>query len=161
MNDLFANILGTVVGGIILTVILFLANEYFFPKKNLTGVWETTVEITSTSHPPFQNLIMVYKIHLLQKGYELSGSGEKIKDVKADKTETVFEREKRVIIDIEGYYERKIFRKNKTYLNINEQGRIRETRATYFLTIHNNSSMDGNFMSTAADSTGKIRMQRV
>lgn len=160
MYDLAANIIGTIIGGLLLTLILFLLNEYVFTKINLTGEWIASIKIEKTSYKPFENLIVVYKIHLIQKGYELSGSGEKIKDVNPDGSETVFIREKRVLIDIDGYFERKYFAKNKIYLNINEEGRKRETRATYFLTFHHHNDLQGTFISTAGDASGKIQMKK-
>lgn len=160
MCEILINVIGTIIGGILLTAILFLLNEYVFPKKNLTGEWNTITETVKTSYKPFKNLKIEYKIHLIQKGYELSGSGEKIRDIKADGTETIFLREKRVIIEIDGYYERKYFGKSKIYFNINEEGRERKTRATYILTLKKHNKLVGEFISTAADSGGKIKMNK-
>lgn len=126
----------------------------------MTGEWKTTIKTEKTSYKPFENLSVEYKIHLIQKGYELSGSGEKIKDIKPDGKETVFLRENRVVIDIDGYFERKYFQKSKVYLNITEEGRKRETRATYFLTVHGHNNLEGNFISTAADASGLIKMEK-
>jgi len=158
MCELLIDIIGTIVGGLFLTLILFLLNEFVFPKKNLTGEWKTTIKIENTTYIPFKNLIIEYKIHLIQKGYELSGSGEKIKDIKPDGSGTVFLREKRVNIEIDGYFERRFLGKSKVYLNINEYGRKRETRATYILTFNGKNNLKGTFISTAADAGGIVIM---
>jgi len=160
MCELLVNVIGTIIGGLLFTLILFLLNEYVFPKNNLTGEWMTITHVEKTTYVPFKDLKIEYKIHLLQKGYELSGSGEKIKDIKPDGTETVFFRENRVNIDVDGYFERKYFGKSKVYLNINEDGRKRETRATYVLTLKNNNRLEGSFITTAADARGKITMSK-
>jgi hypothetical protein len=160
MCDLIISIVGTVIGGLLLTIILFFVNEYVFPKINLTGEWETTVMITKSSHNPFINLTMDYKIHLIQKGYELIGSGEKIKEILPNGEVTEFLREKRVLIDVEGFYERKYFKKSKIYFNICEEGRKRETRSTYFLVLKKHNCLVGTFISTAADASGIIKMKK-
>jgi hypothetical protein len=160
MCELLINTVATIIGGLILTLFLFLLNEYVFPKNNLTGEWKTSIKTEKTSYKPFENLTVEYKIHLIQKGYELNGSGEKIKDIKPDGTETVFLRENRVLIDIDGYYERKYFKKSKVYLNITEDGRKRETRATYFLTLNDDNNLKGSYISTAADASGQIIMEK-
>lgn len=160
MIDLLVNVLGTIIGGLLFTLILFLLNEYVFPKNNLTGEWETRIKVTDTSYIPFQDLTVEYKIHLIQKGYELSGSGEKIKDIKADGNQTVFLRENRVNIDVDGFFERKYFGKSKVYLNIEEEGRKRDTRATYTLTLNKHDILEGTFISTAADAKGTIIMKK-
>lgn len=160
MCELLINTLATIIGGLIFTLCLFLLNEYVFPKNNLTGEWKTSITTEKTSYKPFENLTVEYKIHLIQKGYALTGSGEKIKDIKADGTETVFLRENRVLIEVDGYYERKYFKKSKVYLNITEDGRKRETRATYFLTLNDDNNLTGTFISTAADASGQINMKK-
>lgn len=161
MCELLINILATIIGGLVLTLILFVLNEYIFTKNNLTGEWRTVIKIEKASYKPFENLTVEYKIHILQKGYELSGSGEKIKDIKTDGKETVFLREKRVLITVDGYFERKYFDKSRIYLNINEEGRKRKTRATYFLTLNDNNSLQGSFISTAADASGQVKMVKL
>jgi hypothetical protein len=161
MHEIIINILGTIIGGLLLTLILFLLNEYCFTKINLTGEWKTIIKIENSSYNLFKGLKIEYEIHLIQKGYELSGSGEKIKDIKTDGTETIFNREKRVINSIEGYYERKYFGKSKVYLNINEEGRLRETRATYILEVENENNLYGFFKSTAGDANGSITMSKI
>lgn len=160
MCGFWQNIIETLISGLLLTLILFLLNEYIFSKKNLTGEWKTTLKIKKTSFKPFENLTVEYKIHLIQKGNELSGSGEKIKDIKPDGKETVFLREDRTIIDVDGYFERKYFRRSKVFLNISEEGRNRETRATYFLTLKHSNNLEGTFISTAADASGVIKFNR-
>jgi hypothetical protein len=161
MYDLAINVLGTVSGGILFTFILFLLNEFVFKKKNLTGEWKTTIETKMTTYNPFLGLKTEYKIHLLQKGYELYGSGEKIRDTKLDGTQIIFKRENRVLIEVEGYFERKYFGKSKIFLNIIEEGRKRKTRATYTLTLYNKKKIKGTFISTAADASGNISMYKI
>lgn len=160
-NDLLNNILGTIIGGLVLTLILFGLNEFVFAKKNLTGEWITIMKIDKTSYASYENLSIEYKIHLLQKGNELIGTGEKIKDINQDGSETIFELEKRVIIEVNGYYQNRYLKKSKVYMNISEEGRRRESRSTYSLTLLNKDKLSGIFISTAANSQGGIEMSRV
>jgi alpha-ketoglutarate-dependent taurine dioxygenase len=161
MCDLLLNVLGTIIGGLLLTFLLFILNEFVFRKANLSGDWTATVQILRTTYRPYENLKIEYQIQFLQKGYEISGSGEKIKDINQDGTETTFEREKRVIIDVEGYYERKYLGKSKLFLNITEVGRKRESRASYQLTIKGKKQLKGTFSWTAADARGEVIMKKV
>ncbi|MBI3520158.1 MAG: hypothetical protein HY062_12500 [Bacteroidetes bacterium] len=160
MNEILINIIGTILGGLILTLVLFLLNEYIFPKHNLTGEWKTIIKIKSTTYKPFNNLRIEYSIHLLQKNNEILGSGEKIKDIKVDGKETIFLRENRVLINIDGYFDRKFFSNSIIYMNINEEGRKRKTRATYFLALTNKNTLIGTFISTSGDSSGEIIMTK-
>jgi hypothetical protein len=161
MCELLINVLGTIIGGLILTFLLFILNEFIFKKTNLSGDWTATINILSTTYKPYENLKIEYQFHLLQKGYEISGSGEKIKDIRQDGTETVFEREKRVVVNVAGYYERKYLGKSKLFLNITEEGRKRESRASHILIIRRNRQLKGTFSWTAADAKGETIMHKL
>jgi hypothetical protein len=161
MNEFFITVIGTIIGGISLTLILFLINEYGFTKNNLTGEWKAISIIEKSDYNPFKNLEIEFKIHLIQKGYHLSGSGEKIKEVNMDGFRTVYEKEKRVIIEIDGNFERQYFGRSKVYLNINEVGLQRKTRTTYILTEMSANNLIGVFTTTAANSCGKIEMEKI
>lgn len=160
MNELSINIIGTIIGGLLFTLILFLLNEYIFRKNNLTGEWETVIEIDKTSYNPFKDLKIDYKLHLLQKEYELVGSGEKIKETKPDGVKTTYLRKNRITNTVDGYYERKYLGKSTVYLNINEKGRTRDTRATFVLKFKDKNNLEGTFISTAADASGKVKMKK-
>lgn len=160
-SELLYNILATIIGGLVLTLILFLLNEQIFPKMNITGGWVTKIKILNTKYKPFENLSIEYIIHLLQKGNEIIGSGEKVKDINPDGTETVFELEKRVRIEIKGYYQKKYFSPSKIYLNICEEGRKRESRYTYVLTLKRKNKVSGTFISTAANAQGVVELFKI
>ena len=102
-----------------------------------------------------------YKIHLLQKGKEIIGTGEKIKDILPNGNEEEYIANKRVKISLNGYYERNYLRKSKVYLNISEFGLKRESSASYFLTVKSNKRLEGNFTGTAADSSGIILLEKI
>lgn len=160
MEDIIINVVGTIIGGLLLTLLLFLLNEFIFNKKNLTGEWDSNLEITKSGYNLYKGLIIKFKIHLIQKGYEISGSGEKIKEIYPEGKENIYQRDKRVIISVEGYYERKFFAKSIIYLNICEEGTQRQTRATYKLYLKNKNNLEGEFITTAADAKGKIKFTR-
>lgn len=156
--DLWNNVLGTIIGGLAFTLILFILNELVFPKINLTGEWTAVLKIKKTTYKPYENLAIEYKLHILQKGNELIGSGEKIKDINTDGSQTIFQPEKRVQIEINGYYRKKYFSKSKVYLNIFEEGRNRESRSTYILNVDEDKKLKGVFTSTAANSEGDVEI---
>lgn len=157
---LINEIIATVISGLILTLLLFIINEFILPQKNLTGEWLATVVINETSYNPFRKLKLQFKIHLLQMGNQILGSGEKIKEIYIDGSEKIYKRKKRVKIEISGNYDKKYLRRCKVYFNIIEYGRKRESRSTYFLKVYDSKLLKGSFNSTAADSKGTIEMKR-
>jgi hypothetical protein len=159
-NDILINIVGTIVGGLALAAVLFFFNEHVFSGKNLTGEWnvETTTEMTL--YGKYMGMKLSHKFHLLHGGTELSGTGEKTKELLSDSTLTEYERKNRISSTIKGRYERKIFGSDKVYLNILEDGQQRKSRTTYLLTVRNKNLLHGKFVTTAADSTGQVNLTR-
>ncbi len=158
MEGFLIAVLSTIIGGLILTFMLFLLNEFAFQITNLSGEWKTIITVQESSYNPFKNLIISYKFHLIQKGYEISGSGEKIEETKGDGSLVKFNRSSRVTVKIEGYYERKWLRRSKIFLNVCEEGKSRETRSTYVLLINESGVLTGNFIWTAGDTKGQVNM---
>lgn len=160
MHEILINILGTIIGGLLLATILFFLNEHVFPIRNLTGEWNVKSLTEKTLRNPYHNMKLFYKFHLLQKGQEIIGSGEKIKEELYDGTTQEYKRKKRVLSEINGYYERNFFGKSKVYLNIVENGQSRQSRTTYILTIKNKNLLSGTFTSTIADSSGNAKLTK-
>lgn len=160
MCELLINVIGTIIGGLLLATILFFVNEHIFPIHNLTGEWDVKTLTEKTLRNPYQNMKLYYKFHLLQKGQEIIGSGEKIKEELSDGKTQEYEREKRVLSEINGHYERNFFGKSKVYLNIVENGKLRESRTTYILTVKNKKKLSGIFISTIADSSGQTKLTK-
>jgi len=160
MHSFFMELIANVVSGLIFAFILFLFKEYLFPMMQITGEWETTLVIAKTLFAPYQDVDFQYKVHLLQNGNRIRGSGERIKDLKRDGTETVYEPGQRIKIKIEGYYEKKYLRKSKVFFNVIELGNEREIRLTFFMEVKNSKFLKGTFTTTASDSSGTIEMRK-
>ncbi|MBN8697339.1 MAG: hypothetical protein J0L87_12480 [Bacteroidetes bacterium] len=156
-NAILQDSISNVIGGIIFALIIFGLNEYFFRQKNLTGEWLLRNKTIKTSYNPHKNLSIEYKVHLLQFGTEITGRGEKTKDINADGTiHHEYPPEKRVEIEIEGHYKRNFLRRSKLYLLIRENGTKRTSSTSIELTIpiFKAQKIIGNFISTASNSSG-------
>jgi hypothetical protein len=157
-HEILVNVYGTIIGGIALTLILFFCNEILFPIRNLSGEWEISSLTTKTAYIPYNNMRIIFKFHIVQKGLEITGSGEKVKEILANGPSYEYERDKRIIVEIVGTYKRNIFSSNKLYLNLIENGLKRSVRTTYILKAYSSNRFCGTFSSTAADSKGEIQM---
>jgi hypothetical protein len=159
-SELINNILGTILGGLLLTAILFFFNEYMFPKPNLVGEWNGAITIKKSSVASYINLEVTWKIQLLQKGVEVSGLGEKVKEINSQGDELKYDVTKRVHIEIDGYIERNYLKKSKVSFLIYEDGRVRPSSTTYILNIIDSSTLSGVFISTAANTSGEVVLKR-
>jgi hypothetical protein len=158
--DILINVIGTIIGGLFLAAFLFFISEHILTLTNLTGEWKAMTVTEKTLYNPYKNLKLSYKFHLLQKGQEIIGSGEKIKETTADGITHEYLPEKRTFLDINGYYQRNIFSADKVFLNIVEDGLVRQSRTTFILTIKKKNILSGSFTSTAADSSGQITLTK-
>lgn len=159
-QEILINSVGTITGGIVLTLILFITNERIFSRKNISGVWIVEVITNSSTYNPFIAMSVFFEIHLLQQGAAIHGSGEKIKEISKEGVTLAYEAGSRITIEITGHYEKYYLKKSRLYLNIIEKGRIRESRSTYDLIIHSQNMMTGLFTSTAATSKGSVKINR-
>jgi len=154
------NIIETICGGLVLTILLFIFNEFIFNKKNLSGVWKGELQIKESTYNPYNDLLIEYEFHLIQNGKNIKGTGEKIKETNRKNKVTEYEKNKRVTLEIDGFYSRKYLRESQINLTLKEHGRLRESRAFYHLKVENSKRMTGSFNWTAADSTGKIILKK-
>jgi hypothetical protein len=156
LNDTLASLTSSV----IFTFLIFFLNEKVFKKANLTGEWDVKTKTKKTAYNPYRDIKLYYKFHLLQKGSEIVGSGEKIKEIKNDGSILSYDSSEIIPLEIIGHYERRFLGKSYIYLNIKEKGQKRESRATYNLKIINKNLIKGYFKTTAADSKGTIVMKK-
>lgn len=155
--EIFQDVLSNVIGGVIFAILLFIVKEYLFKTEILNGEWTSKITTTQTSHEPYMNLSIEYRIHLLQMGNQISGRGEKIRDINPDGSDHhVYPTAMRTEIEITGYYERYYLKPSKLFLLIKEHGRIRVTSSSHDLSIpfFNKKNLVGKFVSTAANSRG-------
>lgn len=159
-KDLVVNLMGSLLAGILLTIILFALNEYLF-KINLSGEWEVEEIMSEISYIEYQDYKVYYTFHLLQKGNEIIGIGEKIKQIESEEITTVFETTKRTRVEFEGYIEKGYLTRTKIYFLIHEFGRQRESSTTYTLTLKEKHTLIGIFKSTAANAKGPVALKRM
>lgn len=156
--QILPGIISTVIGGVLLTAVLFFLNEYIFPLKNLTGKWELIAECESSTYNPYVGLSMHYKVHLLQSGRSISGSAEKIKEIRVDGEVVPYSKPMRVTVT--GTIERKFLRHSVLALHTTEEGSLRQSTVLYQLKIKSENLIEGVFTSTAAESTGTAVLKR-
>lgn len=160
MCEIFINTIATIVGGLILTLIFFLLNEFVFVKRNFSGVWILKMKILDSSRDPYKGLLIEFHVVLIQKGNNISGTGEKIRETNADNQTLEYERDKRVTIEVDGYYDRHFLKRSHVNLHIREFGRQRESRTFEDLVVFSSKKMKGVFYSTAADAKGEIFLEK-
>lgn len=156
-NSIIQDSISNLIGGIMFALFLFGFKEYIFKQKNVTGEWNTINKTIKTTYNPYIGLSVEYKIHLLQLGTQISGRGEKLKDLNADGSLYYeYPVKSRVELEIEGHYEKNFLRKSKLYLLIKEKGTARTSSASIELTIpiFKGTELKGKFISTAANSIG-------
>jgi len=160
MCEFWIHVLEEFTANLVLAISLIVFNEKIFPKYNISGEWDTNLTYDKTSHHDFLGIQIQYKINLLQQGNIITGHGEKVSDINTERGLYEFERDKRVHIEVNGYYERNFIKKSIIYLNVVEKGRIRDTSQTFVLCYEGKSKLIGKFTSTAADSSGPITMNK-
>ena len=122
------------------------------PSYDLTGEWRLTNTIESTTYRPFKSLRLGYRLFVRQHGVEFDGNGEKWSENDVD-----IPSGQHSPITVNGTIDGP--RVKATFA---ERGARRETTGTFEWTLDTSArTMAGRFTSTAADSSGSSRVERV
>lgn len=154
----WADILATVLGGIALAVLFFLAKERLFPLPKLTGRWYLEQTTQTTAYRPYVGMILRYVVMLWREGNRVEGTAEKIYE-NSSTGERSFSGENRTRAVVTGYVEKKYFGKDRIYLHIVEDGHGRESTTFYEITADGADTFHGNFSSMVADQNGTVKWQ--
>lgn len=158
-DTFFADILATLIGGIVLAVLFFLVREKIVPLPKITGRWYFEVHTVKTSYKPYERMILRYVAILWREGSRIEGSVEKIYE-KSTIGEREFVGKNRTRGRVEGYVEKNYFGEDKLFLHIVENGHGRESSHFYELITMSQSEMSGTFSSMVANQSGTTKWQR-
>jgi hypothetical protein len=153
-----ANALGTVIGGLFLTVLYFALAQKLLRLPRLTGTWVLESAVSQTNYNPFRGMVLRYKILLLQDGTKLHGTAEKVYE-KSDKVR-VFTGVNRTTATLDGALQKAYVGRSTIILHVAEKGEqrsfswIMEARCRGF---GRRMHLIGQFASTAGDSLGPAR----
>ena len=149
----------TIVGGVILAVLFFLAREKVFPLPIVTGRWYVELSFRNSSYKPFQGIIVRYVAMLWREGNRVSGTAEKVYEHSyAGEHNYIGAKRTRSVID--GHIEKNVFSRDRVSLHIIEDGHTRESTHFHDLVVHRDGRLMGTFFSMAADSEGVVAWQR-
>jgi hypothetical protein len=158
-DSFFADIIATLVGGIGLTFLFFVAREKLFPVPEVTGRWYMEMVTVNTAYKPYDDMILRYVIMIWREGNTLKGSAEKIyENSSTGKRDFVGQNRTRAIV--EGYIEKNYLGKDRIYLHSIEDGHGRESTYFYDLLVTAESEMIGAFNSMVANQDGTVKCQR-
>lgn len=76
-QELLVATASTVIGGIILTLIIFYIKEYIFPLPKLTGCWHVRMHTTKTSYGTYKDMELDYIFIVWLEGNIIRGTCEK------------------------------------------------------------------------------------
>ncbi len=154
----WSDILATIVGGVALAILFFIAKEKLFPLPKLTGRWYLQQTTQNTAYNPYTGMVLRYVVMLWCEGNKIEGTAEKIYE-KSSTGERSFVEKSRTRAIVSGYVEKKYFGKDKIYLHVIEEGHGRESTHFYKLTVDSNDTMIGTFDSMVADQDGAVICQ--
>lgn len=158
-DSFWADIIATLVGGIGLTFLFFIAREKLFPIPDIAGRWYLEMVTVNTEYNPYKNMVLRYVIIIWREGNILKGSAEKIYE-NSSTGEREYIGQNRTRATIEGYLEKNYLGKDRIYLHAVEDGHGRESTNFYDLLVKSEAEMIGVFNSMVANQDGTVTCQR-
>jgi len=152
MCDFWCDVLSTVAGGAFLAFCAWLKARV----PEVAGVWTFEIVTTESAYNPYRGLKIKYIVLLSQRGADVTGVAEKVYEVRADGSEHEYIGVGRRRAEVAGGLVGNLFQKKRFQFLLREYGVKRE-----FATIHNlvmasdnRDKLEGNFISSAANSSG-------
>lgn len=158
-DSFWADVAATLLGGVGLTLLFFVAREKLFPVPDVTGRWYMEIVTVNTAYKPYEGMVLRYVLMIWREGNVLKGSAEKIyENSSTGEREFVGKNRTRAVID--GYIEKNYLGRDRVYLHSLEQGHGRESTNFYDLLVKSESELIGAFNSMVANQDGRASCQR-
>lgn len=154
----------TVIGGIFLTLMFFTLREFLFSMPTIAGVWACNFVVEESSYKPYKGMTVVHQIVLLQRGGEITGSGEKDGEQSLKNGEMSYVGEGRTQIKLHGVIEKKIFTSDRIRIYWDDDGRVRKSAAFFDLRVSgckHKGSMFGSCYAAAGKCYGHAQWRRI
>ncbi|GAA4093031.1 hypothetical protein [Zhongshania borealis] len=104
-DSFWADIAATLLGGVGLTFLFFVAREKLFSVPEITGRWYMEMVKVNTAYNPYKDMTLRYVIMIWREGNTLKGTAEKIYE-NSSTGEREFVGKNRTRAIIEGYIEK-------------------------------------------------------
>lgn len=158
-NQLLLSIIGTVLGGIFLSIIYFVLYEFFYRIPDLSGTWSFTENTLKSSYNPYKNMKVTYLAIIWNEGTNIYGSGERIKELTMQGLHE-YENDQKVNVEIQGHIKKRYFWNDEITIHYFEDGAKRKSSTIHRMQMKSNKLIEGKFFKTAANATGAIIWDR-
>lgn len=152
-HSFWSDALATVLGGSVLTLLLFILREKVFPIPNMAGCWYIESSTSESAYRPYGGMSLKYQVMIWQDGQTIRGSSEKIYEHSSSKIGS-YDRTTRKHGRVEGYITHRYLGKDRVQLLVSETG-SRITSTVFELEFtRDKSALTGSFSTTVASSSG-------
>lgn len=152
--DFLIQFISNLASGVVIAAIFFLLSDYIFRVPILNGSWTFTTQTEKTSYNNYKAMLLTYTVLLWQNGKTISGSGEKISE-NANGNIRNYTGSNRSQIKISGYITKNYLTKDRIIIHYEESSESRISSTIHLLTLEKDQ-LSGNFISTIAESEGKV-----
>jgi hypothetical protein len=160
-RDMAFNVIGTVIGGIILSVIGFLYADIIYPVPSLTGGWILTQTTKHSRNDTIKGVTVFSGLQLLQQGCQITGSGSLTRHLDPGQKDTLlYTGEKKCKLDATGYLTQRLLNHATADFSIVQYSDSGSTTFTLILTVTDRNHMTGYFSSDADNSKGTVILER-
>lgn len=157
-DNSIGNAIGTIVGGIVLSGLVFPIVAWLVRFPDLSGLWIIDLGYRHSKYGKYRGMLVRYKVLLLHEGNTIRGTAEKIYDRVSERNgnERSYTGLDRVGVKIEGAARKGYFQRSQLTLHFSESGEQREYSTVIRLKCSRFGralTLLGLFSTTAADSS--------
>ena len=158
-NILLQNVFSTLIGGILLTVLLFILKEKVFSPVPITGLWTFEVKVINSTRINFRGMTLIYLAMVRREGQSVLGRGEKVGEKLGAGKYVEYPMKTRKPFEIRGSIIKSYLTNNdEITLDLMEEGPLRNSITQQKLVYDSkNQVLIGRFISSAANSSGIVK----
>jgi hypothetical protein len=150
----------SVASTIVVALLFFVWHSYCNRPYDVSGKWEFRTNTQESTHDEYIGMSVYFDVVLYQNDLGVNGTGEKIAEKVAEGKRYDYERANRVRIEISGNVKNNLINNDQVIIHWVEHGRKRDTSSYFDINVIDEDTMQGSFLSTAADSSGMVYCYR-
>jgi hypothetical protein len=161
IESFFSDAGAGILGGAVLTAILFTLREHVYPLPNINGRWFVQTLTKSSVYKPYKDMLLKHEVIIWQEGACIRGSSEKIFENSVNGPRQ-FEGKNRSQGQVDGFVTQfYVPRKNRIRLHVKEVG-VERASTIFFDLVYKKDvdRMTGIFEGTAGSVSGDSEWSR-
>lgn len=161
MTDFMESVLTNSIGGLVVAATVGGLAYARARVPKLSGVWTAEISVNKSDYNPYIGMKLTYIFMLSQRGGDITGVAEKVHETSIKNPSGYhYQKNDRAHSEVSGGVSGNVFQRKEFQLLLKEKGHVRNFVSTVSLRKSHDGHFLGNYVSTAANSSGTVSLTK-